>query len=133
LARILVAEDEDPLRSLIARGLMQDGHEVLSARDGAEALDLLCGADEPFDLLLADIRMPVMDGIALALAAARDHPGLAILLMTAYADQRERAFGLDRLIQDVISKPFTLETLRAAVATALRAAARGQAGHRPGR
>jgi CheY-like chemotaxis protein len=122
LARILVAEDEEALRGLTARALAQDGHEILCARDGAEALDLLCRASEPFDLLLADIRMPVMDGIALALAAARDHPDLAILLMTAYADQRERAFGLDRLIQDVISKPFTLETLRAAVVKALAGA-----------
>jgi CheY-like chemotaxis protein len=119
LARILIAEDEEAVRGLVARALAQDGHEILCARDGAEALDLLCRASEPFDLLLADIRMPVMDGIALALPAARDRPDLAILLMTAYADQRERAFGLDRLIQDVISKPFTLETLRAAVAKAL--------------
>jgi two-component system cell cycle response regulator CpdR len=122
LARILIAEDEEALRSLIARALAQDGHDVASACDGAEALDMLCRASEPFHLLLADIRMPVMDGIALALAAARDRPGLAILLMTAYADQRERACGLDRLIRDVISKPFTLETLRAAVATALAGA-----------
>jgi CheY-like chemotaxis protein len=45
--------------------------------------------------LLTDIRMPIMDGIALALAAARDHPNVEILLMTSYADQRERASGLD--------------------------------------
>jgi CheY-like chemotaxis protein len=121
LARILIAEDEEAVRGLIARALAQDGHEVVSACDGAEALDMLCRASGPFDLLLADIRMPVMDGIALALAAARDHPGLAILLMTAYADQRERASGLDRLIRDVISKPFTLDALRSAVKNALAA------------
>ena len=57
--------------------------------------------------------MPVMDGIALALAAARDHPDLVILLMTGYADQRERAHGLDALIHDVITKPFTLAEIRA--------------------
>ena len=55
-----------------------------------------------FDLLLTDIRMPIMDGIALSLAAARDFPDLTILLMTGYADQRERAHGLDALIHDVI-------------------------------
>jgi CheY-like chemotaxis protein len=121
LARILIAEDEEAVRSLIARALAQDGHQVMSARDGAEALDLLGREGMPFDLLLADIRMPVMDGIALALAAARDHPRIAILLMTAYADQRERAFGLDRLIRDVISKPFTLAALRTAVNGALAA------------
>jgi two-component system, cell cycle response regulator CpdR len=121
VARVLIAEDEEAMRGLIARALVQDGHEVTSTRDGAEALDALCRARTPFDLLLADIQMPMMDGIALALAAARDHPGLVILLMTAYADQRERASGLDRLIRDVISKPFTLDTLRAAVKNALTA------------
>jgi CheY-like chemotaxis protein len=78
-----------------------------------------------FDLLLTDIRMPVMDGIALALAAARDFPDLTILLMTGYADQRERAQGLDALIHDVLAKPFTLAMLRAAVSEALAVKARG--------
>jgi CheY-like chemotaxis protein len=62
-----------------------------------------------------------MDGIALALAAARDHPDLVILLMTGYADQRERASGLDALIHDVVSKPFTLAQIKRAVAGALAA------------
>ena len=72
-----------------------------------------------FDLLLIDIRMPIMDGIALALTAARDYPMLTILLMTGYADQRERAHGLDAIIHDVISKPFSVATLRGAVTEAL--------------
>ena len=76
----------------------------------------MCSTSErgAFELLLTDIRMPVMDGIALALAAARDIPALTILLMTGYADQRERAHGLDALIHDVVAKPFTLATIRAA-------------------
>jgi CheY-like chemotaxis protein len=118
MARILIAEDEEPLRSLLRRALTEVGHEVSAAADGAEALDLL-GARGRFDLLLSDIKMPVMDGIALALAAARDYPDLGILLMTGYADQRERAHGLDALIVDVIQKPFTLAEIRAAVAAAL--------------
>jgi CheY-like chemotaxis protein len=118
MARILIAEDEEPLRSLLRRALTEAGHEVSAAADGAEALDLL-GARGRFDLLLSDIKMPVMDGIALALAAARDYPDLGILLMTGYADQRERAHGLDALIVDVIQKPFTLGEIRAAVAAAL--------------
>ena len=68
--------------------------------------------------------MPVMDGIALALAAARDHPDLIILLMTGYADQRERAHGLDALIHDVIVKPFTPAEICATVAQALAGAAK---------
>jgi two-component system cell cycle response regulator CpdR len=73
---------------------------------------------------LTDIRMPVMDGIALALAAARDHPRLAILLMTGYADQRERASGLEALIHDVVAKPFSLAVIRGAVNDALGAGAK---------
>jgi two-component system cell cycle response regulator CpdR len=121
MARILIADDEEALRSLIARALRQDGHEVTTANDGAEALDTLTRANGAFELILSDIRMPIMDGIALALAAARDHPAVTILLMTGYADQRERASGLDALIHDVIAKPFTLATMRTAVNDALGA------------
>jgi two-component system cell cycle response regulator CpdR len=122
MARILIAEDEESLRSLVARALAQDGHAVVTANDGAEALDLLTREQGAFELLLTDIRMPIMDGIALALAAARDHPNLAILLMTGYADQRERASNLEALIHDVIAKPFSLATIRTAVRDAISAA-----------
>ena len=124
MARILIADDEEAIRSLIARALRQDGHEVVTATDGAHALDVLGQERGAFELLLTDIRMPVMDGIALALAAARDHPELMILLMTGYADQRERAHGLDALIHDVITKPFSLADIRKAVAEALVARGR---------
>jgi two-component system, cell cycle response regulator CpdR len=119
MARILIAEDEEALRALCARALQSEGHEVATACDGSDALDLIVREEGRFDLLLADIRMPIMDGIALALSAARDYPGLTILLMTGYADQRERAHGLDAIIHDVISKPFPVATLRAAVNEAL--------------
>ena len=119
MARILLAEDEEALRAFVVRALAQDGHEVVAAADGGEALDALTREQGKFDLLLTDIRMPVMDGIALSLAAARDWPELTILLMTGYADQRERAHGLDALIHDVIAKPFSLTDIRKAVAEAL--------------
>jgi CheY-like chemotaxis protein len=121
MARILIAEDEEALRALVGRALTTAGHEVLTAADGGEALDCLTREQGRFDLLLTDIKMPVMDGIALALATARDHPHLVILLMTGYADQRERASNLDALIHDVVTKPFTLAEIRAAVTGALAA------------
>ncbi len=96
MARILIAEDEEPLRKLIARALGEEGHLVVTTADGTEALDMLQSEDGGFDLLLADIKMPGMDGIALTLAVARDYPKLPILLMTGYADQRERVAGLER-------------------------------------
>lgn len=119
MARILLSDDEDAVRAFVKRALELDGHEVMAAVDGADAFDKLTAENGAFDLLLTDIRMPMMDGIALALSAARDYPGLTILLMTAYADQRERAAGLDALIHDVVTKPFSLDQIRAAVADAL--------------
>ena len=119
MARILIAEDEEGLRGLVSRALTNDGYDVEAVGDGAAALDLLARGPARFDLLLADIKMPVMDGIALALAAARDHPELVILLMTGYADQRERAANLDALVHEVVLKPFTLAEIKAAVRRAL--------------
>jgi two-component system cell cycle response regulator CpdR len=119
VARILIAEDEDSVRELVVRALAADGHEVVECADGALALERLASDSGRFDLLLTDIKMPMMDGIALALATARDWPTLPILLMTGYADQRERASGLEAIVNSVLAKPFTLAELRFAVAAAL--------------
>jgi CheY-like chemotaxis protein len=119
MARILVAEDEAPLRGQIVRALMADGHDAVAAADGGEALDVLVRESGRFDVLLTDIKMPVMDGIALALAAARDYPDLIILLMTGFADQRERASGLDALIHDILTKPFAVADLQRSVREAI--------------
>lgn len=121
MARILIAEDEDSLRRFVARALVMDGHEIVEAGDGAEALDHVM--ESSFDLLLSDIRMPVMDGIALATATAEQKPGMPILLMTGYAEQRERAEPLMQIVVDVVPKPFSLPDIRQAVADALTAQA----------
>ena len=63
--------------------------------------------------------MPGMDGIALALKATKDHPDMAILLMTGYAAERQRAHNLDELIHEVVAKPFTLKQICAAADDAL--------------
>ncbi|WP_025897663.1 response regulator [Sneathiella glossodoripedis] len=119
MARILVAEDEASLREFVQRALVHHGHDVTAVRDGAEALHLLQGEEE-FDLLLTDIVMPVMDGIALSLKVAKELPELRILLMTGYAAERQRAYNLDDLIYDVVAKPFTLTEICDKVEDALR-------------
>lgn len=117
MARILITEDEDSLRSFVARALRLDGHETHEAADGAEGLEKL--SESAFDLLLSDIRMPVMDGIELVHRAHSEFPEMKILLMTGYAEQRERADDLSSKIVDVVSKPFALPDIRKAVALAL--------------
>lgn len=115
MSRILVVDDEEAVRALVARGLSLDGHDCLMAADGAEALDILIAEKGRFDLLLTDIRMPLMDGIALALAAKQEFPDLTIMLMTGYAEQRERAKSLEAIVSEVMTKPFTIADLRATV------------------
>ena len=115
MIRILLAEDDAAMRQYLERALEKAGYAVTAVDRGTAALPLL--EQERFDLLLTDIKMPVMDGIALALTAARDYPELPILLMTGYADQRERAKNLESLVRDVLVKPFSLADLRGSLQT----------------
>jgi two-component system, cell cycle response regulator CpdR len=117
MARILIAEDDVVARSFVARALSQAGHVAIPVDDGLQALEALGAAD--YDLLITDIVMPGLDGIGLALKVARDWPELPILLMTGYAEERQRAHNLDEIILKVISKPFTLEQICQEVAAAL--------------
>ena len=119
MARILVAEDDDNVRAFVIRALTHVGHDVTEAEDGGIAAEICAERQGEFDLLLSDIKMPVMDGVALALTVAAQYPDLTILLMTGFADQRERAHGLDQLIYDVIPKPFTLQQVLQKVDDAL--------------
>jgi len=125
MPRVLIAEDDEPIRAMIARALLENGHDVVTANNGAAALEILARERGRFDLLLTDITMPVMDGVALALATGRDYPDVTILLMTGYADQRERAHDLDALVHDVITKPLSVATIRSAVDEALAHRQRG--------
>jgi two-component system, cell cycle response regulator CpdR len=119
LARILVAEDDSAVSAFVARALGHAGHEVVAVPDGLAAVAKL--AAEPFDLMLTDIVMPGLDGIALALKAGKDYPTMRVLLMTGFAAERQRAHNLEALIHKVITKPFSLDEIVAAVAAALAA------------
>ena len=116
--RILLTEDDLAVRAFVSRALEIDGHDVETAGDGVEAIECLEQHDGQFDLLVSDVKMPLMDGIALAHSAAERWPGLPILLMTGFADQRERADDLHKKIRDVVTKPFTLQQIRDAVTDA---------------
>jgi len=109
MAHILIAEDEMAVRMFVSRALEYRGHSTVGVEDGGAAIDAM--SEENFDLLLTDIVMPVMDGIALALKVSSEHPEVPILMMTGYSHEQQRAHNLECLIHDVISKPFSLEEL----------------------
>jgi DNA-binding response OmpR family regulator len=115
---ILVADDEPAVRQFVERALNYAGYAVTAVADGAAAVQAL--AKRPYHLLLTDIVMPEMDGIALSLKAAKDYPDMKILMMSGYANQRQRAHNLDFLAHEVISKPFSLDEITQRVKETLR-------------
>ncbi len=119
MAKLLIVEDDESVRTLAARALERAGHSIELAADGAQGLAAIRAASGSYDLVVSDIRMPEMDGIEMAKAAAAAYPGMRIMLITGYAEQRERAEDLHGIIRDVMQKPFTLAELRDRVGRAL--------------
>lgn len=109
MATILIAEDELAVRTFVSRALELRGHKTVGVGDGGAAIEAL--SQENYDLLLTDIVMPIMDGIALALKVTSEYPQIPILMMTGYSHERQRAHNLECLIHAVITKPFTLDSL----------------------
>jgi two-component system, cell cycle response regulator CpdR len=119
MARILIAEDDDSVREFVVRALTLSGHDTTTVPDGLRALEALSG--EVFDLLLTDIVMPGLDGIALALKAGSAYPHMRIVMMSGYSAERQRAHNLDALVHRVIAKPFSLRQLSEVIDATLAA------------
>ena len=119
MARILLAEDDAATRDLVQRALGLEGHEVVVTQDGVEALEKLQAAPTRFDVLVTDVQMPGLDGVALVEKALGVNPKLRVVLMSGFADELDRAAHLKAKISRVITKPFTLEQIRSAVKAAL--------------
>lgn len=116
--RILIAEDNPAVREFITRALAGAGHEVVATVDGQQALDQL--TRETFDVLVTDIVMPNVDGIALALKATSLHPDLRIVMISGYAQERMRAHNIDALVHRIIAKPFSIAEICDAVKDAMQ-------------
>lgn len=119
MARILLADDDASTRDLVQRALATDGHNVSPTQDGSEALEKLREAPGSFDLLITDVQMPGLDGIALAEASVGIDAKLRVILMSGFAGELGRADHLKGRISRIITKPFTLEQIRAAAKAAL--------------
>lgn len=116
--RILVAEDNPAVREFITRALTSAGHEVMATVDGQQALDQL--SRESYQVLVTDIVMPNVDGIALALKATSLHPDLRIVMISGYAQERMRAHNIDALVHRIIAKPFSIGEICDAVKDAMQ-------------
>jgi two-component system cell cycle response regulator CpdR len=109
MARILLAEDDASMRTFLARALERAGHEVVEVGDGMSALTRL--HEERFDLLLADVVMPGLDGVELARRASQVEAGLKVMFITGFAAVALRARDRQQPGARVLSKPFHLREL----------------------
>ncbi len=119
--RILLADDDADVRSAAAMILGEAGHVVVTADSGVAALDALRAADGQFDLIIADVLMPGMNGAELTTTAQDMWPGLPVLFITGYADVAQLPVAL---WSDVLAKPFQPAELQARVMQAVVKAAR---------
>ena len=109
MATILYAEDDDTMRNFFEKALEKAGHHVVACADGERALRALKFADGAFDMLLTDIMMPGLDGIALAKQAEVLSPGIKIMFITGFAAV---AMGDTQASEaKILSKPIHLRQL----------------------
>jgi DNA-binding response OmpR family regulator len=116
--RILVIEDELPMRTALVETLKAEGYRVLSAGDGERGLELACTGS--FDLILLDVIMPHLDGFAICREIRKRGRDCRVLMLTAKGTVDDRVNGLDSGADDYLVKPFSLRELLARVRALLR-------------
>ena len=120
LARILVVDDEPIVRNLVRRTLETAGHEVTEAEDGEVALRV--SRDQPMELVIADLFMPVMDGLQLIVQLREEPPDTKVVAISGSVyERRPRFLEIAGRMEAVVTlaKPFTAEELLKAVQEAL--------------
>jgi DNA-binding response OmpR family regulator len=118
MARVLVVEDDPIIRTTVAYALKRAGFETLESADGAEGLEIALG-QRP-DLVVLDLMLPGLDGYRFAEEVRRADADVAIIMVTALDQERDKVRGLDAGADDYLTKPFSMEELLARVRANLR-------------
>jgi two-component system, OmpR family, copper resistance phosphate regulon response regulator CusR len=110
---ILIAEDEQRLAAFVEKGLKQNGFETIVAGDGVQALTAI--EQQPVDLLLLDLGLPIKDGWAVLRETRAQNPDLPIIVVTAMTDERDRQRVFAAGANDYLPKPFKFSDLLAKI------------------
>jgi Nif-specific regulatory protein len=113
--KILVADDEQNLRRVLAALLRRDGHEVVQAANGHEAIERLADVD----VVITDLRMPGADGMEVLRTASRNHPHVPVIMITAYGSVGQAVEAIKAGAFDYIEKPFEQESIKVIVDKAI--------------
>jgi DNA-binding response OmpR family regulator len=117
--RILLADDEQAIQTLLSFPLQKDGYDVVRASDGHEALARF--SEQAFDLVVLDVMMPRLDGLEVC-RRLRAKSSVPIIMLTAKAEEIDKVLGLELGADDYITKPFSMREFRSRVKAALRRA-----------
>ena len=115
--RVLVVDDEESIRELLTKTLALAEYETQAVSDGRAGLELL--RREHWDLLIADLRMPEMDGLSLIREARRLHPQLPVIIVTGYSSESSAIQAVNLGVVGYLVKPFRIPQILSAVAKAL--------------
>ena len=115
---VLVVDDEEPVRDIVAKLVKHIGYPVIEAANGKEALDLL--TKEQVTILITDIRMPEMDGFELMKTVRTEFPDLHIICMTGHGGTYSYTDVVSFGATDYITKPFTIDEMSAKLSRVLR-------------
>ena len=129
MAKILVVDDELSMRQFLEILLKKEGHEVICAPDGEEALSSF--QTEPCDLVVSDIKMPKMGGLDLLRKVKELHPNIAVIMITAYASPEDAIAAMKAGAYDYLTKPFKVEEIKAVIRNALTKTTAGPAAEAP--
>lgn len=116
--RLLLVDDEPELRRLLRRSLMRHGYEVVEASNGSAGLQL--ARQERFDVVICDVRMPIMNGLELLARLVMEEPGLPVVLISG-STECDRRSAIDQGAHDFLPKPISLTHLHAVAAGAIAA------------
>ncbi|MCX7991958.1 MAG: sigma-54 dependent transcriptional regulator, partial [Proteobacteria bacterium] len=117
IGKILVVDDEKGMRDLLRKVLSKEGYEVILAEDGEEGLTLI--KENAFDIVIADLDMPVMNGIEMIKRAKDFDPNITIIIITAYASIESAVEALKLGAYDYLIKPFEIDELKIIVKKAM--------------
>lgn len=112
---VLIAEDENSIRDFIVINLKRSGYEVLEAENGKQAVDLFEKDKDSIDVVVLDIMMPEMDGVAVCKYIREKNAGVGIILLTAKTQEIDKISGLMSGADDYVTKPFSPSELMARV------------------
>ena len=115
MKRILIVEDEESIREMIALNLKMNGYGTAEAASAERALDLIQSEEEPFDMAILDVMLPGMSGFSLCESIRKENINIGIIILSAKTQEQDKIRGLSIGADDYITKPFSVSELLARI------------------